>query len=235
MFAYCNSTTTVPLADLTVKQTGYNLNTGLQSGVRRTLLNIGTAQVLGTYGPSGFYTVLTFPTISATSTSGIAERQNVSYTFEVAYKALIELGPIPSARGKENYFVNNYGVFYPKIKISPGAANAFVLLFGGGYVPFPDGPFYYCPRKDPLGNCLGSKGDQLRAKMISSGLEVPKTGWAAHHIQPVGECGSNETINGVFLAPSPHLQFTAWFASFTAVAGEDETGASCLTPLPLPL
>jgi hypothetical protein len=229
VFAYCNSATIVPLTDLVVTQVGFNLNTGVQSGVRHKYSNPFTAQILGTYG---IYTVVTFPTSSAKPTSGFAERQNVNYTFAITYKAALELGPVPAANGTENYIVNNNGVFYPKIKIPPQSAVPLIYALGAGTVPFPAGPFYFCPNSETqIYACVPDTGpdgrDKLKANMEKAGVAKPR-GLAAHHIKPVSWCGSNRAINGVFLARDPHQQFTTWFnkSNFTPDSSP-QSGAAC--------
>ncbi len=227
VYAYCNFLSVDGLLGLTVEKIGYNLNTGAESGHKKTSFTPFElpATEIGSYL---YYRVYTWPVIPATPASGIAERQEVDFQTDFPIAGI----PIPiNAVGKETYYVNNYGVFYPKIQIPAKSAIASVVNQAGGYVPFPKGPFHYCPSTNPLGEC---QPNTLKAALLTiAKLPAPLRGWEAHHIQPIGECGSNATNNGVFLPLPSHTQFSAWFRSFTAVAGEDKTGASCETPLPL--
>jgi hypothetical protein len=226
VFAYCNSATIVPLTDLVVTQVGFNLNTGVQSGVRHKYSNPFTAQILGTYG---IYTVVTFPTSSAKPTSGFAERQNVNYTFAITYKAALELGPVPAANGTENYIVNNNGVFYPKIKIPTGppqGAVPSVISEADGYVPFPSGPFYKCPDTGPY-KCIRIDFTKYLATKLDG---KPAGTRVAHHIQPITWCGTNDYENGVFIPDPDHTQFTTWWQpklAFTPEQNYDTSGVIC--------
>lgn len=77
-------------------------------------------------------------------------------------------------------------------------------------VPFPMDPPYVerVPR-------VSTFADELRKIYVAKNWTIPPSP-AAHHIKPLAWGGGNDpSINGVFLGPTTHQQFTTWWASFS--------------------
>jgi len=121
------------------------------------------------------------------------------------------------------FYINDNGVFYPKVRIQPSWAIPSVYAEGGGYVKFPAGPFYYCSKTNTSKSCHRSDRAKLAAAMRLA-LPAPPAGFQAHHIKEVSWCGDNSLQNGVYLPqniaddeqewePNTHGQFTTWWLS----------------------
>ncbi len=210
VYAYCTNFWAAP--GVQVQQDGTNFNTGeRRHRLPRTLLPC--SRQIGLYGS---YRVCATGLYGIEPVTGHAERVDIHYRLDFGALFGLELATYHTG----HYEVNNLGAFYPKIPINASWAVPSVIERGGGYVPFPDGPFYYCS-SSAKAPCLDRKERAKFKNILLAAHVVPPAGFQAHHIHPVGWCGKNDVSNGVFLPayaadaneydPKTHSRFNVWW------------------------
>ncbi len=223
VYGYCNFTVlrSAPYA-IELTRTAENLNTHRESGHDLRFMNTDQMQPLGTYT---HFTVFATPPVFATPVSRIAEKQTIDYALVFQSRLGMRIVATGAAGGRQKFYVNNFGVFYPKIRIADGTALDYVMDQADRNVPFPKGPFFWCGVGGAGPGCLTQKDGRKLAVRLKAKLKAVPGGWQAHHIIEVSWCGSNSEENGVFLPKPLHDQFTQWFRSenFTP----DNAGGVC--------
>ncbi len=189
IYAYCTNFWAAPGVQL--QQDSTNFNTGEQRH-RLPLTLLPCSRQSGLFGS---YHVCATGLYGIQPITGHAERVDIRYRLDFGALFGLELASFHAG----HYEVNDRGAFYPKIAIQPQWAISSVLERGSGYVPFPDGPFKYCPTKS-FAPCLSkAQRDTFRQALLDAGVPTPPAGFEAHHIKEVMWCGQNDVDNGVFL------------------------------------
>jgi hypothetical protein len=211
VYAYCTNFWAAPGVEL--QQDGTNFNTGEQRH-RVPLTLLPCARQIGLYGS---YHVCATGLYGIQPVMGHAERVDIRYRLDFGALFGLELATFHTG----HYEVNDRGAFYPKIPIQRSWTVQSVFDRGGGYVPFPDGPFYYCPASAQTPCLTESERAKLKGILRKAGA-VPPAGFQAHHIHPVAWCGTNDPGNGVFLPAftadgneynlKSHSRFDVWWA-----------------------
>jgi hypothetical protein len=181
---YCHAFT-FPSAFIT--QVGVNLNRPDQSE------DIQLSSVCSSIGTYGTFTVCQAGPFLVTPVLKHAEE--TTFHLRLTYAVITQ---VKHTYDGMRYYINNKGVFYPKIPIARDWAIEAVWYEGGGYVLFPPAALYYCPSNSPSPKCHYGDRDKLRQALLRV-LPQPPIGFEAHHIQPVEWCGDNSVLNGVFL------------------------------------
>jgi len=210
--SYCLTSSLLPM--IVLFQTGVNLNREAES--KELIIYAQKCQIIGSYGR---FNVCASDVYTVAPALGHAER--AQFSFNMAWYRFFNPIPIVNPKVGGFFYINNKGVFYPKVKIlDPNWAIAQVYNQDNHYVPFPTHrPFQYCPGPKRQLPCATS--NTLQTELLKW-LKPPPAGFQAHHILPLSWCGQNNKENGVFLPElyddpngeyndNTHGQFTYWW------------------------
>jgi hypothetical protein len=211
IYAYCTNFWAAPGVQL--QQDSTNFNTGEQRH-RLPLTLLPCSRQIGLYGS---YHVCATGLYGIQPVTGHAERVDIRYRLDFGAIFGLELASFHTG----HYEVNDIGAFYPKIAIQRSWTVQGVFDRAGGNVPFPDGPFYYCP-SSASAPCLNETERAKLKDILREAGAVPPAGFQAHHIHPVAWCGTNDAGNGVFLPAfaadgneynkKTHSRFNVWWS-----------------------
>ncbi len=178
----------------------YNLNHPAIAAA--TAVMIFACAPIGYYGP---YHVCSSGTQGVPPVLKHAERDDVEYRMFYYNPFFPELSNAEIG----TYYINDEGVFYPKIAIAPSQATQPVFAHGSGFVPFPKGEtFERCIGDAAPPPCLTPNERSDFREILLHVLPPQPVDYAAHHIDPRSWCGQNDLTNGVFLPSTEHDQYT---------------------------
>lgn len=211
VYGYCQIGALFPV--VAIMQDGINLNPPLAATSKLFSIPPSPCKSVGAYA---HFAVCASSTYLVTPASGHAEKSK--FTLTMTYANGWKGGEIRQNSGF--FYINNDGVFYPKVPIQSTWALPAVYSKGAGYVPFPAGPFQFCPEGTHSETC--TKKNTLRKALLAVLPTPPPRGFEAHHILPLSWCGTNDPSNGVFLPQlftdpdgdynaKTHAQFTNWW------------------------